>query len=153
MDMKRLRTQLAAFAAAGCCAWSGAAVAQLPPELSGLGVPAAPAFPGVATGAAPAFQNQLNMGAANALNAGQQGRSPVLLGSGFDAATPLSGGFMRPAFAPFPGTLVVPQAGGAKVLGGTPPGILTVKDDAGPPSVKGLYTAPDEQDFLNRITP
>lgn len=155
MDMTRTRALLAALAAVGCWAWSGAALPQLAPAPAGVGVPVAPPNPGAAMGAAKLMQDQLNARAGSGVFAPQQGGSPVKLGSGVEAAAPPMRGFMQPALAPLPGAPSVSQAGGGGVHSGpAPPGFFTILNgDDGKPAVKGLYTAPNARNPGDGIPP
>jgi len=104
--------------------------------------------------AAQSIQNRLNVGAGRAVDPAQRDRSAVLLGSGVEAATPRSRGFMQPTFKPLEGPRIdLPRMGGTGFHDGRrPPGTFTFYGD-GPPVVQGVYTAPNEQTPTNWITP
>lgn len=163
LKSNRWRAFLGALAVAVCWGSSGTTAAQQEPIPGDIRIPAAPAadvripeapgVPGIATGAARSIQGRLNSEAAGAVPTLKPGQSSVLLGSGVEATAPRSGGFMQPTFAPLPGKLMIPPIGGSKFHSGQrPPGFFTWKGD-GRPTVKGLYTAPNEQDPYSSITP
>jgi hypothetical protein len=128
------RPFLAALTILAGMAWSAPAAAQFVPAPNvpapGTGVPNSiheRLYPGIATGGMLTEQT------------GQQGRSPVGLGSSANGlASPPPGAFVQPIPRPSPGMTVVPRSGG----------------DGSAGDVQGLYTAPFEQGPLEqRITP
>ena len=145
MTVKRFRPGLVALWVAAGVAWGAPAGAQFvtAPTVSGAqnGVPNSiheRLYPGVATGG---------------ILTKRESRTPVQLGSGTDgAALPSVGAVARPTTLPLPGTQVIPQTEGARPRSDALKGLHGSSGDE-LSGVRGLFTAPSEQNPLGRVTP